>query len=90
MMISTWKVKTILSNNKINSWSENFYSIAYEKKSDTCKHPNQSLTSGALNIRKQIREVIICLDCQTKRILLRKSGKWDKLSICILISENLP
>lgn len=68
-------INNFLSSNKINSWNEDFYSISYEKKSATCNHPNQILTSGTPNIKNQIKEVIICLDCNTKRILLRKSGK---------------
>lgn len=61
--------------NKINSWSVDFFSIDYDKKSDTCSHKNQTLVNGKSNVKGQYRQVITCQDCDTVRILLKKVGK---------------
>ena len=61
--------------NKINSWSVDFFSIDYDKKSDTCSHKNQTLVNGKSNVKGQYRQVITCQDCDTTRILLKKVGK---------------
>lgn len=61
--------------NKINSWSSNFFSIDYNKMSDTCSHPNQNTVQGSPNVKGQYRQVITCLDCDTTRTLLKKVGK---------------
>ena len=58
--------------NKINSWTDSFFSISYNKMSDTCSHPNQEMVQGKSNVKGQYRQVITCLDCNTERILLKK------------------
>lgn len=61
--------------NKINNWSNDFFSIDYNKMSDTCSHNNQTLINGNENVKGQYRQTITCLDCDTTRILLKKVGK---------------
>ena len=64
-----------MGKNSINTWSKEYYSISYEKRSDSCSHADQSTVRGAPNIKNQVREEITCLECNTKRVLLRKATK---------------
>lgn len=64
-----------MGKNKINTWGKEYFSISYEKRSDSCSHNDQSTVRGAPNIKNQVREEITCLGCGTKRVLLRKSAR---------------
>ena len=58
--------------NKINTWSNDFFSIGYTKMSDNCSHNNQIVKNGSANAKGQYRQVITCNSCNTVRILLKK------------------
>jgi hypothetical protein len=64
-----------MGKNNINTWNKEYFSISYEKKSESCSHTKQSTVRGAPNIKNQVREEITCLECGTKRVLMRKSTR---------------
>jgi glycosyltransferase involved in cell wall biosynthesis len=45
-----------MDKNNINTWGKQYFSISYEKKSESCSHTKQSTVRGAPNIKNQVRE----------------------------------